>query len=113
MGAAWALHLASQRPEALAAVVVYYGAYAPDFSRSQAAFMGHFAETDEWEPPENMRELEAALRAAGREVEFYTYPGTVHWFSESNQPSAYQPETAQLAWERTVKFLKDHLPGTA
>jgi carboxymethylenebutenolidase len=109
MGAAWALHLASHFPEDLAAVVVFYGTYVLDFGRSRAAFQGHFAEHDNYEPPESVRALQEALRGAGREVDFHTYAGTGHWFFESNQPAAYAPEAAELAWTRTIEFLRRYL----
>lgn len=111
MGAAWALHLASQQPEGLAAVVIFYGTYPLDQSQSQAAFQGHFAEQDEYEPAESVKAQEDAIRAAGRPLDFHTYPGTGHWFFENNQPNAYRAEAAQQAWDRTLSFLRQHLAG--
>ena len=69
----------------------------------------HFAETDEWEPMEGVREMEAAMVAAGRDVTLHTYPEAGHWFFESNRPESYLPSAAQLAWERTVEFLRRYL----
>ena len=109
MGAAWANMLVSQAPEDIAAVVLFYGSYSVDFTQTRAAFLGHFADADEWEPMESVREMEAAMRAAGREVTLHLYPGAGHWFFESNQPDAYQPEAAALAWERTMEFLRRSL----
>ena len=71
--------------------------------------MGHYAQHDEWEPPEEVRRTEEALRAAGREVTFYTYPGVGHWFFEEDRPGYYDAEAANLAWERTVSFLRGRL----
>jgi carboxymethylenebutenolidase len=113
-GAAWALFLASVlQPTNIGAVVVFYGNY-PDLDRneytnSQAAFLGHFAETDPYEEPEIARNTLAELHAAGREAEFHFYPGTGHWFFEHNRPDAYNQEAAELAWERTIAFLNSHL----
>jgi len=53
--------------------------------------------------------MEAELYKAGKEVTFYTYPGTKHWFFEENHADAYDAEAAQLAWERSIAFLHRHL----
>jgi carboxymethylenebutenolidase len=105
-GAAWAITLATQAPQDVAAVVLFYGTYVPDFSETRAVFQGHFAEHDEWEPAEGVQALEAALSSAGREVTFHTYPDTGHWFFESDRPDAFQAEAAALAWARTLDFLR-------
>jgi carboxymethylenebutenolidase len=107
LGAAWALALAA-RPE-LRAVTIFYGTGEGDFGASQAAFLGHFAENDPWEPDESVDYLEATLRAAGREVEFHRYAGTGHWFFEEDRPDAYNPDAAALSWERTLAFLRARL----
>ena len=80
-----------------------------DYSAARAAYVGHYAEVDEWEPDEEVRGTEAALRAAGREVTFYTYPGVGHWFFEDDRPGYYDAEAARLAWERTVDFLRSRI----
>ncbi|MCC7119545.1 MAG: dienelactone hydrolase family protein [Anaerolineales bacterium] len=38
----------------------------------------------------------------------HIYPGVGHWFFESDRPE-YDSASAQLAWERTVEFLKASL----
>lgn len=106
LGAYYALHLAAADPERIASVVLFYGAGGGDFSRSRAAYLGHFAEHDEYEPPASVAELEEELRRAGRPVTFHVYPGTGHWFFEPDRPDAYNPEAARLAWERTLAFLR-------
>lgn len=110
LGAAYALDLAATRPQ-LAAVTIFYGTWPRDFSSSRAAFLGHFAEDDPFEPAESVRELEAAIRAADREAQFHTYPATGHWFFEADRADAYNPAAAQLAWERTLAFLRERLSG--
>ena len=49
------------------------------------------------------------MRRAGWEVEFHVYPGTGHWFFEADRPDAYQADAAELAWQRTLAFLRKHL----
>lgn len=110
MGAYYALDLSNADPEHIRSVVIFYGTGADDFSRSKAAYLGHFAEEDPFEPPSSVGELEELLKLAGRPVTFYTYPGTGHWFFEPDVKQAYNPAAASLAWERTLAFLK-HSPS--
>lgn len=106
LGAYYALELAAADPEHVRSVVLFYGTGGGDFSSSKAAYLGHFAENDEYEPPAGVDELEAALRESGRPVTFYRYPGAGHWFFEPDRTQAYNPAAASLAWERTSAFLK-------
>lgn len=107
LGAFWGLWLAQRRPE-VAAVVSFYGTRDGDYSKSHAAYLGHFAPGDEWEPDEGVDALEPSLREAGREVRLYRYAGTKHWFFEPDRPE-YDANAAELAWQRTVEFLRENL----
>ena len=106
LGAYYALDLAAADPEHIRTVVLFYGTGDDDFSTSKAAYLGHFAENDEFEPPSNVEELEESLKRSGRQVTFYRYPGTGHWFFEPDRPDAYNQAAASLAWDRTLAFLK-------
>jgi carboxymethylenebutenolidase len=106
-GAYFALELAVDDPERVRAVVLYYGTGRDDHAGSQAAYLGHFAEQDEYEPTEFVDGLEASLREAGRPVTLHRYPGVGHWFCEPDRPNAYSREAAELAWTRTIAFLKE------
>ena len=106
LGANYALDLAVADPEHIRSVVLFYGTGGGDFSTSKAAFLGHFAENDEFEPPSNVDELEEALKRDGRTVTFYRYNGTGHWFFEPDRSDAYNRDAATLAWERTLTFLR-------
>lgn len=106
LGVYYALDLAAADPEHIRSVVIYYGTGDGDYSNSRAAYLGHFAEDDEFEPKSNVDDLEESLRRAGRPVSFYHYKGTGHWFCEPDQTDAYNPAAANLAWERTITFLK-------
>jgi carboxymethylenebutenolidase len=108
LGGFYALGLACQKPKDIAAVVTFYGTGRGKFGEAQAAFLGHFAEDDEFEPAADVLQLEQNIRQAGKEVAFYTYPGTRHWFFEPDRPE-YNPDAAQLAWERTAAFLHKEL----
>ncbi len=110
MGGAYALDTSVQQPDEIAAVVIFYATYTGlDYRRAQAAYVGHFAADDPFEPAESVAALAQELRAAGRPVTFYTYPGTTHWFFEANRPDAYDAQAAALAWERTLAFLHTEL----
>jgi carboxymethylenebutenolidase len=105
LGGYWALLL----KEPVTAMVTFYGLPAPESVTANAAFLGHFAEHDEFESVESVHQLETYLHGSGREASFYIYPGTQHWFFEQDRPDFYHPEAAQLAWERTISFLRRHL----
>ena len=106
LGAYYALDLSAADPEHIHSVVIFYGTGPADFSSSRAAYLGHFAEMDEFEPKANVDDLEATLRQAVRPVSFYSYPGTGHWFFEPDRVDAFNPAAASLAWDRTLAFLR-------
>jgi carboxymethylenebutenolidase len=110
MGGHWALWLAANRPELrLKAVTTFYGARAGDYSASPAAFQGHFAERDPWVSDAALKKLRQSLEQAPRGAELHVYPGTGHWFFESDRDEAYHQKAAELAWGRTVAFLRKNL----
>lgn len=101
--------LATEMGDELAAGAPFYGAAADTDKVSQikAALLVHYAEDD---PRVNaMREdFEAALQAHGVRYEMHSYPGTRHGFHNYSTPR-FNPESASLAWERTVAFFHEHL----
>ena len=103
MGTDWAVMTAAKEPD-VAATVLFYGGWSVDFSHMKSKVLGHYAETDEWQPFEVAKEMETNMKAAGVDVTLYTYPGTAHWFMEEDRPE-YNPDAASLAWERTFAFL--------
>lgn len=113
LGAFFALSVSCQRPQDVGAVVTFYGTRDGDYTLARAAYLSHFAESDEWEPASNVQQFEQRLRAANRPARFYTYPGTGHWFFEKDRPDAYHAKAARLAWQRTVKFLRTQLAPSA
>ncbi len=112
LGAFFALDASVADPERIRAVVVFYGTRPGEYGSSKAVYLGHFAETDEFESASDVRELEDALRRAGRPATFHHYPDTGHWFFESDRPTAYRLQAANLAWGRTLAFLREFFgPG--
>ena len=111
MGAFWGLWLAQELPKDVAAVIVFYGTREGNYAKTQAAFLGHFAETDEFEPPASVRDLEKVLRVSGKDVTIHEYPGTTHWFFEEDRVDAYDARAAKIAWQRTIRFLTTQLSG--
>ena len=114
MGGGLALVLATQRPDAVKAVVPAYGLIPwpdaqPDFSKLDAAVLGHAAEDDDYFTPDAAHELEAQLRGLGKSVEFHHYPGVGHAFFNEDRPEAYHEESAGLLWDRTVAFFRQTL----
>jgi carboxymethylenebutenolidase len=107
MGAAWSLVVAENDPN-VSAAVLFYGAGEADFSKVKAKILGHYAETDEWEPLEYIRAMEAEMKSAGLDVTLHIYPKAGHWFVEEDRPD-YDSASALLAWSRTYEFLRKNL----
>ena len=108
MGPDWAVITAAKEPD-VAATVLFYGGWSVDFSKMKSKGLGHYAETDQWYPVGRAKVMEQNMKAAGVNVTLHLYPGTAHWFMESDCPE-YNPAAASLAWERTLEFLKQSLP---
>jgi carboxymethylenebutenolidase len=114
MGGGLALVLACRRPDAIAACVPFYGVIpwpeaTPDYGAMTAAVQGHFAERDDFFPPDKAHQLEADLQALGKEAEIFVYEGTDHAFFNDARPEVYNEQAAATAWERTLAFLRASL----
>jgi carboxymethylenebutenolidase len=110
LGAYWGLWLVDEKPKTFAATVLFYGTRGMKCSRTSSAFLGHFAETDEYVSDSGRKKLEKTLTAAGADVSFQVYPNTSHWFFENDRPQ-YNAQAADMAWKSTTEFLKAHLVG--
>ena len=113
MGGGLALWLATQRPDAVRAVVPFYGIAPngkdPDWSALTAAVEGHYAEHDDMASPEAVAAFEATLTDLGKDVRIFTYPGTSHAFFNDTRPEIYDEDAARQAWVRTLEFLRAKL----
>src|SRR5207245_8935302 len=104
MGAYWAVWLAERFPADVSASVVFYGVGEGNFTDSKAAFLGHFAEKDDYEDRASVREFEKLVRAAGKEVAIHRYPGTTHRCFENDRPDRDDATAADIAAQRTIHF---------
>ncbi len=114
MGGGLALVAATQRPDKIKACVPWYGLIPwpdaqPDWDALEAAVLGHYAEKDGFFSPDAARELEADLKARGKDVEIVVHPGVDHAFFNDTRPEVHDAATSQAAWERTLAFLRQHL----
>lgn len=110
LGCGPALELARTKPDTVKAVVLFYGTGGGRFDAAKADFLGHFAEDDSWGAhAKKVSALKERLASSGGNVEFHTYPHTQHWFFESDRSDAYNSEAAKIAWDRTIRFLKEKL----
>jgi carboxymethylenebutenolidase len=110
MGGHWALWLSQQEELPLAATVAFYAARGGDYSRTRSSFLCHFAEDDDWVSASAVKKLVRQLDAAGVSSTIHQYPGTRHWFFESDRTDSFEPRAAELAWKRTLRFLGASLP---
>lgn len=72
--------------------------------------LGLFGADDKFPSPSQVAELEAALRAAGKDYEFHSFEGAGHAFFAVNRPS-YRVEAANQGWEFVFDFFGRHLLG--
>jgi carboxymethylenebutenolidase len=70
--------------------------------------LGLFGQEDQYPTPEQVDELEAALKDAGKAYEFHRYEGAGHAFFSVDRPS-YRVEAAQDGWQRIWTFFDQHL----
>ena len=107
-GGSWALWAATRNPDSVAAVVTYYGEQKIDFASLNAPVLGHFAEFDDLCTADDRVEMQAHLLMLEKAVDVHEYPGTWHFFAEEEEPSEAAADAAELAWGRTVEFLRTH-----
>jgi carboxymethylenebutenolidase len=109
MGGGLSLYLATLTP--IDACVVYYGMLqqTPDLSKLAGPVMGHYASDDAWASQEVAHKLEQAIRDAGKHAQFYIYEGTDHAFFNDTRPEVYNKAAAELSWDRTLAFYREHL----
>lgn len=94
----------------LAASVAYYGMTLPadEVSKISAPLLLHYAGLDE-RINAGVPAYEEALKKNGKAYELHMYPGANHAFNNDTNAARYDKGAAELAWGRTIAFLKKHL----
>ena len=108
-GGAMANQVAVHSPD-VSAAVPYYGRQpaAEDVPKIKASLLLQYAGVDE---PINkgIPAYEEALKKASVGYKIYMYEGAQHAFNNDTNAARYNQEAAQLAWGRTISFLKEKL----
>ena len=109
-GGAMADRIATDGGTRPSGVVAYYGpAPAPgEAAKVRAPLLLHYAGLDE-RVALTATPWVAALRAAGKDVRVYTYPGVNHAFNNDASAERYDAAAADLAWGRTLAFFRETL----
>jgi carboxymethylenebutenolidase len=111
MGGQLALAAACATPK-VGACVDFYGVHQNvtlDFSGLESPVLGLFGENDSFVTPEVARKVEHDIRSAGKPIEIHIYPDADHAFFNDSRPDAYNPDAARDAWERTLRFFRQHV----
>jgi carboxymethylenebutenolidase len=108
-GGGFGNNLAVAEPD-LAAAVIYYGRQpsADQVPAIKAALLLHYAALDE-RINAGIAAYEAALKQAGKTYEIFMYPKVNHAFNNDTNEARYDKAAADLAWGRTIGFLKKYL----
>ena len=114
MGGLLSLMISAQEGDRVAATVPFYGAPLgegePDWSGLTAKVQGHFAENDDFFPPEAVKDLESRLQAMGKDVEFTVHEGTGHAFASGHNALGTRDDAASdAAWGAALTFLRANL----
>jgi carboxymethylenebutenolidase len=91
----------------LDAGVAYYGSVAPADAVPgiRAPLLLHYGGLDE-RINAGVPAYEAALKAAGKTYEAHVYEGAHHAFNNDTSPERYNKAAADLAWSRTLAWLR-------
>ena len=108
-GGGWSYQIAKNNL-GVKASIIYYGFFNPkdDLSRMRATILGNFGAEDRGIKVDTVYEFQAKLKTLSGEHEIYIYENAGHAFANESG-RAYNKEAADLAWKRTVAFLKEHL----
>lgn len=105
----WISNMMAVRIPTLSAAVPFYGSQpaAEDVPKINAPLLLHYAGLDT-RVNEGWPAYEAALKANVKAYTAYIYDNVNHGFHNDTTPR-YDKAAAELAWQRTINFFKEHL----
>jgi carboxymethylenebutenolidase len=110
MGGQLALFAATLNPR-IGACVNFYGIHpnvTPDYTKLSGPVLGLYAEKDQYVTPQVARDVDAAIKQAGKQSEIHIYPNVDHAFF-NDEREVYDRAAAEDAWRRTLSFFRQHL----
>ena len=105
MGGQLALFAGCTNPN-VGAVVDFYGIHPnvkPEYTKLNGPVLGLFAEKDGFVTPQTAREVEAAIKKAGKPVEINIYPGVDHGFFNDDRGGARHQFAFLVRYNRHVE----------
>jgi carboxymethylenebutenolidase len=114
MGGQLAMHAAERHGDVLAAAVNFYGIHPKvqiDPNAVRIPLLAHFGKRDPSVPEADAQALVDRLREAGANVEAH-FCDAGHALFNDARPEAFDEAAQDLAWKRTLAFLRTHL-GTS
>jgi carboxymethylenebutenolidase len=108
-GGTYAFHLAAH-DDRIKAAVPFYGQAPSDeeIPNIRVPILAFYGEQDT-NLMEGLPRLKENMKSEGKSFEAIVYPNVGHAFFNDTNPRAYNAETAQGAWEKSLAFLKEHL----
>ena len=77
--------------------------------RIECPMIGIFGNDDQNPSPADVRDLDAALNAAGVAHEFHAYDGAGHGFQDFGDENRYRPEATADSWDKVLDFFARQL----
>ena len=111
MGGQLALFAGTLNPT-VGAVVNFYGIHPnvkPDYAKLAGPVLGLFAEKDGFVTPQVAKDIDAAIKTAGKQSEINIYPNVDHGFFNDERPDVYNKAAADDAWRRTLAHFRQNL----
>ena len=110
MGGTFAITQATHNSD-LKAAVPFYGRIPPIESLQYllCPVLYHYGAKDAWVTRQDVERLKLGLTQYGKPGEVYVYPDADHAFFNDTRPEVYRAQDANLAWGRTLTFLREHL----